>query len=96
MAKKDDTLSYLQRADALLQEERYEEAVRLYEHAAESFIKGGFVFKSIAVSKQITSIIDRCAPELTDVRERTLRRLNQAYTGLGLTAEAAEIRRLLN
>jgi hypothetical protein len=95
MAKTDDVRSYLRRADALLREERYGEAVRLYEQAAESFTREGFLPKSIAVSKQIISIIDRGAPEMADVRERTLRRLNHAYTGLGLTAEAAEIRRLL-
>jgi hypothetical protein len=89
-------MARLRRADELLREARYAEAVAEYGLVAETYAAAGFALKSAAIWKQIVGIVDRSAPELAEVRTRSLRGLLAAYTALGLTSEANEVRQRLN
>ena len=92
----DDIRTKLRRADALLREERYAQAVGLHQAVADAFTQGGFVLKAVAVLRQIIDITERAGPELADARRHALRELAQGYTALGLTTDAAETRRRLD
>lgn len=91
-----DVKATLRRADDLLREERYAEAVDEYQGAADAYLEGGFALKAVAVLRQIVEITDRSPSDLAGARTRALGGLLGCYTDLGLTVDADAVRRLLN
>jgi len=85
----------LRRADNLLRERQVAEAVALYALVADEFERTGFAVKSIAVSRQIVSIVGSDRPDLGPARAVALERLARLCRQLGLTADAEEAERLL-
>jgi hypothetical protein len=91
-----DVRTALRRADDLLREERYAEAVDAYQAAADAYMEAGFALKALAVLRQIVEIADRSPSELRSARTRALMGLLRGYTSLGSTLEADAVRRLLD
>ncbi len=85
----------LRQADDFARAGRLAEAVALYDQAADVYEREGFALKAIALSRQILSIAAGRASELEPARLSALRRLVRIYPQLGLTADAAEAKRLL-
>jgi hypothetical protein len=67
-----------------------------YRIAADALLDAGHVFKAVAVLRRVVDVVDSSAPELVEERTGALRMLLECYTGLGLLAEAASLRRLLD
>ena len=88
----EDIRTLLRVADAVVREGRYAAANSLYERVAAEYQRLGFALKAIAVAKQVVSICDahRLKPSIA-----ALNILVEAYSALGLDAEAGEARERL-
>ena len=87
----EDMREHLRRADALLREARYGEAISLYQAAGDAYAQRGIALKAVALFCHIVSLVDQWAPELSDARGRALLGLLHGYTRLGLHAEASRV-----
>ncbi len=91
----DDVRSRIRQADQFARQGLHARAVDAYLPVAFHYADAGFALKAIAILRKVVSIIDRDVPDLVDVRLQALRRLEVLYSDLGLSEDAAAIRKLI-
>lgn len=87
-----DLPTELRRADALLRNSLFSDAVSIYLEIATAYRTHGLRAKAIAVLVQVVDIIEASAPELVDERTRALRALFELYTEMGFASDAEHVR----